>query len=68
MGFKEAASLGIDNLEHGLTVDTEFFPGKKPDECPGFVPNLTYIEKSVDVAGSEVRETIRDLVKAEIRP
>jgi len=26
--------LGIDNLEHGILVDTEFFPGKKPDECP----------------------------------
>src|SRR5260370_3358951 len=24
----------MDNLEHGILVDTEFFPGKKPDECP----------------------------------
>ena len=62
VGFRQAAALGIDNLEHGLSVDTEFFPGKKPDECPGFAPNLTYIEKSVEVAGPEVRETIRDLV------
>jgi imidazolonepropionase-like amidohydrolase len=62
IGFRQAAALGIDNLEHGLSVDTEFFPGKKPDECPGFMANLTYIEKSVDVEGPEVRETIRDLV------
>ena len=34
IGFTEAAGLGIDNLEHGLVVDTELFPGKKPDECP----------------------------------
>ena len=34
IGFTEAARLGIDDLEHGLLVDTEFFPGKKPDECP----------------------------------
>jgi imidazolonepropionase-like amidohydrolase len=34
IGFIEAARLGIDNLEHGLVVDTEFFPGKKPDQCP----------------------------------
>ncbi len=34
IGFIEAARLGIDNLEHGILVDTEFFPGKKPDECP----------------------------------
>ncbi len=34
VGFREAADLGIDDLEHGLFVDTEFIPGKKPDECP----------------------------------
>jgi len=34
IGFTEAAKLGIDDLEHGLVVDTEFFPGKKPDQCP----------------------------------
>jgi len=62
IGFRQAAALGIDNLEHGLTVDTEFFPGKKPDECPGFMENLTYVEKSVDVKGPAVQEMIRDLV------
>src|SRR5262249_23239740 len=34
IGFTEAAKLGIDDLEHGLVVDTELFPGKKPDQCP----------------------------------
>src|SRR6266849_4815524 len=34
IGFREAAALGIDDLEHGLFVDTEFFPGKKPGTCP----------------------------------
>ncbi len=33
VGFTEAAELGIDNLEHGLFVDNELEPGKKPDEC-----------------------------------
>ena len=32
--FREAADLGIDDLEHGLFVDTEFQPEKKPDQCP----------------------------------
>jgi len=62
IGFRQAAALGIDNLEHGLAVDTEFFPGKKPDECPGLLPNLAYLEKSVEVEGPEVQEMIRDLV------
>jgi imidazolonepropionase-like amidohydrolase len=34
IGFTEAARLGIDDLEHGIIVDTEFFSGKKLDACP----------------------------------
>jgi len=34
IGFREAAEIGIDNLEHGITADTEFLTDKKPDECP----------------------------------
>ncbi len=34
IGFREAAALGIDDLEHGLLVDTEFFPWKKPGSVP----------------------------------
>jgi imidazolonepropionase-like amidohydrolase len=34
IGFRQAADLGIDDLEHGLLVDTEFYPWKKPGECP----------------------------------
>ena len=34
IGFREAVELGVDNLEHGLVVDTEFLPGKAPDVCP----------------------------------
>jgi imidazolonepropionase-like amidohydrolase len=34
IGFREAADLGIDNLEHGVVVDTEFTQGKQPDVCP----------------------------------
>src|SRR5262249_23912741 len=34
IGFRQAAELGIDDLEHGIVVDTEFYPWKKADECP----------------------------------
>ena len=34
IGFREAAEIGIDNLEHGLFPDSEFVPDKKPDQCP----------------------------------
>ncbi len=32
--YREAAELGIDNLEHGFAVMTDFNKAKKPDECP----------------------------------
>jgi imidazolonepropionase-like amidohydrolase len=61
IGFREAAALGIDNLEHGLTVDTEFFPGKQPDVCPS--PNkATEAASKLDVNGPEIQGTIRDLI------
>jgi imidazolonepropionase-like amidohydrolase len=31
--YKEAAELGIDDLEHGFFVNTQLDPDKKPDEC-----------------------------------
>src|SRR5260370_9590440 len=34
IGFREAADLGIDDLEHGPTADTEFHPEKKPEAVP----------------------------------
>src|ERR1700681_2113514 len=33
--YREAAGLGIDNLEHGFFPATDFVADKKPDVCPG---------------------------------
>jgi imidazolonepropionase-like amidohydrolase len=60
IGFREAAAMGIDNLEHGVVVDTEFVPGKTPDVCPadpyGSIATL-------DMNGEGVQQTIRELVQ-----
>ena len=32
---REAADLGIDNLEHGFLAATDFVADKQPDACPG---------------------------------
>jgi enamidase len=32
--YREAADLGIDNLEHGLFAATDFVADKEPDVCP----------------------------------
>jgi imidazolonepropionase-like amidohydrolase len=61
IGFKEAAALGIDNLEHGLAVDTEFYADKKPGVCPGQNPPQVALAK-MDVEGPEIQGTIHDLI------
>jgi imidazolonepropionase-like amidohydrolase len=62
IGYREAAALGIDDLEHGpMFVDTEFVPGKQPDVCP----RNADMERSLlqeDVAGANVQGMLHDLV------
>jgi hypothetical protein len=61
VGFREAAALGIDNLEHGIAVDTEFYPGKKPGVC--FAKEAAEdLALHVDIDSAQVQEMIRDLV------
>ncbi len=60
--FREAAALGIDDLEHGLLVDTDFVPDKKSDACPPTGPALKQLAEQIDISGPEVQQTIRELV------
>lgn len=62
VGFREAAALGIDNLEHGLVVDSEFNPNKQPDVCPQGNQPLSQL----DVNGDAVQQTIRELVRHKV--
>jgi imidazolonepropionase-like amidohydrolase len=58
VSFREAVALGIDNLEHGLFVNTEYDPEKQPDVCPaGSLPKLA----ELDLQSEPVRATIRDM-------
>jgi hypothetical protein len=61
IGFREAASLGIDDLEHGLDVDTEFFSGKKPDQCPDAGDALSELTR-MKVSDPPIQDMIKDLV------
>ncbi|HUK18667.1 MAG TPA: amidohydrolase family protein [Bryobacteraceae bacterium] len=62
VGFREAAAIGIDNLEHGLLVDTEFHPGKQPDACPAQGVTRAEIAR-LDIGAAPVRDMIADLVQ-----
>jgi len=61
IGFREAAALGIDNLEHGILVDTEFFSEKKPDDCPDGTRVGDELAK-MDVGDERIQAMIHDLV------
>ena len=60
--FREAADLGIDDLEHGLFVDTEFLPGKKADECPEHSEDPAAMA-SLDVNAGPLHDMIAYLVQ-----
>lgn len=66
IGFREAAALGIDDLEHGLVVDTEFFSGKKPGVCPTAADAAREMAEKLDVQSEPVQAMIQDLVRRNV--
>jgi len=59
--FSEAADLGIDDLEHGLVVSTDFVPDKQPDVCPPQSEVQASLVK-LDIAGPAAQALIHKLV------
>src|SRR5262249_21355745 len=60
-GFADAIAAGIDNLEHGLLVDTEFYSGRRPGRCPDQGSVLSELVR-MDVRGPQIQGLIRNLV------
>jgi imidazolonepropionase-like amidohydrolase len=61
VGYREAAEIGIDNLEHGLFADSEFVADKKADQCPPGSA-VTASLRQLDLNSPAAREMIRTLV------
>jgi hypothetical protein len=62
VGYREAASLGIDNIEHGIIFDTDLYSRKQPDRCPDqrdLFSDVTHMS----VADPAIQRTIADLVR-----
>jgi enamidase len=57
--FSEAVDLGIDNLEHGLWVASDFVPDKEPDVCP---PSHRVLGSMLRADWSAIRRLIDKLV------
>jgi imidazolonepropionase-like amidohydrolase len=63
--YREAAQLGIDNLEHGFFASTDFVPDKKPDVCPGQGAGQAALA-TVDPNSEAVKSLIRELVQRHV--
>jgi imidazolonepropionase-like amidohydrolase len=59
--YHEAAAIGIDDLEHGFFVATDFVPDKKPDVCPGQNVGMTALA-AVDTNGAQFKSLVADLI------
>jgi len=63
VSYREAVALGIDNLEHGLFVNTDYDPEKKPDLCPnGSMAKLG----TLDIASAPVQATFREMIAKQV--
>jgi imidazolonepropionase-like amidohydrolase len=65
VGFREAAEIGIDNLEHGLFANSEFVANKQPDQCPPGGAVSTSL-RQLDLNGAAAQETIKTLVAKKV--
>ena len=63
--YREAAQLGIDNLEHGFFAATDFVSDKQPDSCPGQGRGQASIA-ALDPEGAPLRALISELVSRRV--
>jgi len=59
--YAEAATLGIDNLEHGFAVATDFVEHKKLDDCPDDLEQAPTIA-ALDPSSDKVQTLFRTLI------
>lgn len=64
--YRQAAALGIDDLEHGpVFTDSEFVPNRKKDQCPSSAEIAASWEK-LEVDSKQVADLIRELVARKV--
>ena len=63
--YREAAGLGIDNLEHGFFAATDFVADKKPDVCPGQGAGQASVA-AVDPKSEAVTSLIKELIQRHV--
>ncbi len=61
--WREAVDLGIDDLEHGWFVDTEFVADKKPDQCPDGKSEDPFMMAKLDASSGPMHDSIQYLAQ-----
>jgi imidazolonepropionase-like amidohydrolase len=62
IGLTKAAEMGVDSLEHGIWVDTEFTPSKHDDECPTDAAAVRESIANLDIKGRKAQGLIRTML------
>lgn len=63
--FREAAEMGIDNLEHTFFPATDFVANKQPDVCPGQGAGQQTIA-ALDTAAAPFRDLVKLLIEKKV--
>ena len=63
--YSEAAELGIDSLEHGFDVSTDFVKDKKENECPPS-GSVSQSLAELDIQSDRVKQFLRQLVTKKV--
>jgi enamidase len=63
--FREAAEMGIDNLEHSFFVATDFVANKQPDICPGQGTGMQAVS-AMDTSKAEFKALVKTLVERKV--
>jgi hypothetical protein len=64
ISFREAADLGIDDLEHGFFVSSDFEKNKKEDECNGLLQDASI--RQLDEHSQEMKDLMSYLIKKNV--
>lgn len=65
ISFRDAAALGIDNLEHGFLIDSGLLPDRKGDVCDQS-DALDKLLAGLDPASPQVTALFTDLIKRHV--
>ena len=63
--YKEAAEMGIDDLEHSFFVATDFVSNKLPDACPGQATGMNAVN-SIDTSKAEFKALVKTLIDRKV--